>query len=800
MEAILPTPARLPHEFLEGPLTLAYRDHTRTRPGAMQNQFFPHHFPRLSLLVLALLAACTPPTPLPDPYLDNKVIVPPTQFRAHGDYFEIDRKDGKGWQKFLIKGVDLAVAKPGFYPGDLAAQRADYDRWLAGIAEMKANVIRVYTLHFPAFYQAFRDWNLNHPDQPLYLMHGIWLDEREDGDYITDSTALFEDEIRKDINAIHGNIVIGERFGKASGRFTADVSPWLLSWLPGDEMDGNIVDESDQKWAGYNAYNGRFLKMKEGGHPIEGWIAHEMDLVLSYEYDRYGEFRPIGWSSWPALDPIHHVTESPNFSQDVVDCNFAQFELIPPYDKGLFASYHVYPFNPEFIIYDPKYDETKDVFGLTNSYLGYMKDLKAHHPGVPVLVAEYGVPSSYGTAHVNPYAYNHGGYNEADQADIVYHLYHDVLDAGMAGSVAFEWIDEWFKRTWVTTPTMLPADRGRLWWDAMSPEESFGILSYYPLPDWSKVVDGKGDEWSSSDFSIADQDEHALAPSGQNVAQNTLKSVQLSADPCFLYIHVKLAADTVPDLDNLTLVMGISTVEDDFGNHLIEGLRTADDVSLTTEANLGFESVLILDGKRRELLVDAAYDPMPHINGEKQAGGTPQSTKDGKFVMQNQLVNNNAQYVSLDIEIDGKQWIPPPKQYKPWGVLKVGDTTKDSLANLQAGPHGTIEIRLPWHTIWVTDPSSRSVLWRDPTSKDWDVKVTPGLRIFVTTATHEDDGWHIIDALPRAAVVKNGNQGSIVKADAVPLFTWQPWDTVDHVEERRKPLFQALQTAFSEQP
>ena len=745
------------------------------------------------LLALGLVAACS--TTDESPVHAGPAVT--AKFRTHGDFFQIDRQDGQGWQKFLVNGVDLAIAKPGFYPGDLAATRADYDRWLAGIAEMKANVIRVYTLHYPVFYQALREWNLQHPDQPLYLMHGIWLDEREDGDYMTDSTELFEQEIRWDIDAIHGNADIGERFGKASGHYTADVSPWLLSWLPGDEMDGNLVAASNKAWAGYNTYNGRFLRMKKGGLPLEGWVAQQMDTVLAYEYDRYGDLRPIGWSSWPALDPIHHPTESPNFGQDVVDCNFAQFEMIAPFDQGIFASYHIYPFNPEFIIYDPGYIATIDVFGMHNNYLGYMKDLKAHHPGVPVLVAEYGIPSSYGVAHINPNAYNHGGYNEAEQADIVYDLYHTCLEAGMAGTVAFEWIDEWFKRTWVTTPTMLPADRGRLWWDAMSPEESFGILSYYPLPGWSKHVDGRADDWTSTDLTVATQ---AAAPLdlGATPAQ-TLESVQVAADPAFLYLRVQFAdKTTTPDLDKLTLVIGLSTVEGVYGNHAVAGLRLSDGTTLTTGADLGFESVVVLDGKTRELRVDATYSPMAHINGQQPTGGTPTETHDGQFIVEQQLVNNNAQYTSLDIEVDGKQWVPPPKQYHPWGILRTGDATADTRTNLQPGPGGVLEIRLPWHAIWVTDPSSRSVMWNDPKTPEWDVQVTPGVRVVAMTAHAGDGGWIVDDVLPRAAVQDPAKAGSTINPALVPLLTWPTWDTVDHVQERRKPLFYALQTAFGE--
>lgn len=749
----------------------------------------------LTLAALALFtAACNDQTTYIGPRPPQQPPIP--KFRTHGDYFQIDRRQGKGWEPFIVKGVNLAVATPGRYPGELAATRADYLRWLDGISAVGANVVRIYTLHYPVFYQAFRDWNLAHPTKPLYMMHGIWLDEREEGDFITDSTKDFEAEIRMDIDAIHGNAVIAERFGKASGRYTADASPWLMCWLPGDEMDGHIVANSDEEWAGYNVYNGRFLHMPKGGKPMEGWIAHQMDNVLSYEYDRYGALRPIGWSSWPALDAIHHPTETPNFGQDVVDCNFAKFEMIPPFDQGLFASYHIYPFNPEFIIYDPVYQTTKTSAGVVSSYLGYMKDLKAHHPGVPVLVAEYGIPSSQGNAHKNPWAYDHGGYNEVEQADIIYDLYHNCREAGMAGTVVFEWIDEWFKRTWVTTPTMLPGDRGALWLDVMSPEENFGVMSYYPLPGWSKILDGKVADWNDKDFWAAKQPAAPVQGLGDGGdAARTLVAVQVASDPAYVYLRLQFATDAVPDLDKLAVLIGLSTVEGALGNRKLGALHTPQDTTLTTVGDLGFESMVLLDGATRELRVDSTYSPMAKINGASKLGGIPQLTTDGSFILEKQLVNNNAQYEQAGILIGGEPWPIPPKQYHAWGTLRTGDWANDSLAHLQVGEGGQLEIRLPWHALWFTDPSSRSILWDDPATPAWDIKTTQGIRVFVATAVKSPTGYRLVDAAPRNALTAKG-----IAAAEVPLYSWPTWDSVDHFVERKKLMFYALRTAFAEDP
>ncbi|WP_247003754.1 hypothetical protein [Halosolutus gelatinilyticus] len=44
------------------------------------------------------------------------------------------------------------------------------------ISEMNANVLRTYTLHPPAFYEALAEHNVDR-DDPLLLLHGNWLTE-----------------------------------------------------------------------------------------------------------------------------------------------------------------------------------------------------------------------------------------------------------------------------------------------------------------------------------------------------------------------------------------------------------------------------------------------------------------------------------------------------------------------------------------------------------------------------------------------------------------------------------------------
>jgi hypothetical protein len=725
----------------------------------------------LAPLLALVVAGCGPP---------KVVYEGGARFRAGGDQFQIDTGDGTGWRPFFAKGVNLAIATPGTFPGDLAATPWDYYRWLDRLAELNCNVVRAYTLHFPFFYDTLGKWNRDHPATPIYLVQGIWLDELEQGDYITDGSQQLAEEIRYVVDAVHGEADIDERRGKAYGTYRSDISSYLMAWLPGHEMDGQMVALSNKRWASYTRYDGRYLSSPEG-LPIESWVGRNLDQVVSHELEKYGAQHPVAWSNWPALDPIHHPTETTRYGQDVVDVDFGRFKSSEPFTAGLFVSYHVYPFNPEFIIYDPKYAATIDASGKPNSYLGYLLDLKAHHPGVPLFITEYGVPSSMGVAHITETAYNHGGYSEQQQADAVVDLYRAIRQAGAAGAVVFELIDEWFKRNWMTNATTIPMDRARLWLDMMNPEESFGLISYYPLAE-SITVDGRTEDWAGVP-ELVSQPAQPVAPAGDGRDDaRTLAALRLTADPAFLFLRLDTAGTGPPDLENTIWMIGLSTVDGPSGD------RRFPDLGVRVAPEQGLEAVVVLDGKNGvyELRTDAAYDPAPRLSGTSKTGGQPLPNDAGTFALSTLLVNGDSAYLA-----EGKAFVPQPKHYQP-GLLRRGDSSKDTLSHFELG-NGVLELRIPWHALWVTDPSSRQVLDDDPSTPDFDASATSGIQIMVLTAVRGTSGARVVDALPRSAFA-----GGEFTA-AVPRYSWPTWESVS-TQERLKPVFHSLKQAYGASP
>jgi hypothetical protein len=402
-----------------------------------------------------------------------------------GDYAIKEDKfaiwNGFNYVPIFVKGINLGIAVPGTQPGELAATSEDYRRWFGLIKEAGYNTIRLYTLHYPRFYDELRSYNLAHPQNPLLVIHGVWLEEAEVAEDLYELTAAFDQGIREVVSAVHGDISIGHRFGKAYGDFTSDISPWVLAYLPGREIFPEEVRLTNEAHPGETSFTGTYFQLP-AGDPVEVWLAARFDGLMQYEYEQYQQFRPVGFSSWPTLDPIYHPTEEDHVgsTEDLEQIDLANMQHAET-SPGFFIGYHAYPYYPDFIIQDPGYLAESDSVG-PNSYLGYLKDLKAHYQDIPLIIAEYGVPSSWGAGHLAPSGMHHGGISEEEQGIHNIRMLDNIEYSGCAGGIHFSLIDEWFKQTWITNPFSDKQYRP-LWHNITSPEQNFGILSYAPPPE-----------------------------------------------------------------------------------------------------------------------------------------------------------------------------------------------------------------------------------------------------------------------------------------------------------------------------
>lgn len=700
--------------------------------------------------------------------------------RTHGERFEI-RRDSL-WVPFYVKGINLGAALPGKFPSEFPPDDSTYARWLAQIAGAHANVVRLYTILPPGFYRAVRQWNAGHPQQALWLVHGVWAEPPPNDNY-DDSLwkADFRAEMRRVVDLLHGHAVLPARLGHAFGRYTADVSDHVLAVIIGREWEPFTIKNYNQQavrrasdvgeTVRRASYVGRFLAV-DSGTPADAWMAEQCDYMLGYEWDRYHAQRPIAYTNWPTLDPLHHPTE-PSLEEevDLRDRLGLPTKLrLHEYDNdgqsldamlvrttaadsaGYFASYHAYPYYPDFIDLDSTYGAARSSYGPSH-YFGYLTDLRRHHAGRPVVIAEYGVPSSRGLAHLQPEGLHHGGHDEREMADQDVRLTREIHEAGLAGGILFAWQDEWFKHNWVVIDLELPRDRTRLWDNTMDAEQQYGLLGHYPgnAVHPSPELGGDPAPWK------------ALAPVGDSGGV----TLRAGSDEGYLY----LALTTVARPESTQTLIGIDTYRPDRGAFHMPGVAAR----LTN----GIEFLVTLDSVGR-VYVARHYNPYvgPHPGmgpTDLDAFYNDSCTVDAAIDSEpfdSLFVTTNRLRVTRNLEVF-------PARGVNRGLLRFGMQSASSLSDWYVdSAAGLIEVRLPWGLLNVTDPSSRTLLERVNRSGDFTTVTTDGFRFVVAT----------VDPKTRA---------SRVQIPASAPYAWAPWD-VPKSHERLKPAYAAMQQLWGE--
>ena len=712
--------------------------------------------------------------------------------RTHGDRFEVPTSDG--WKPFYVQGINLGVALPGRFPAEFPTDSLCYAGWLDSLSAMHANALRVYTILPPVFYHALGHWNAVHPERALWLVHGVWTELPPNDDFNDPEwKAEFRDEMRRVVDVIHGAAEFPTRPGHAGGRYGADLSRWTLAYLIGREWEPFAVKAFNA--AGPDtAYHGRLLELA-AGTATDAWMAEQCDFMLSDELDRYRTLRPIAYTNWPTLDPLHHPSEANNIEEMHwrrrfgAPAGYSKLEyendaesldpsLVRPTAAnpgGWFASYHVYPYYPDFMILDSGYNRARSSYGRSN-YFGYLVDLNRHHAGIPVLIAEYGVPSSRGIAHLQPQGWHHGGHDEAAMADIDARLTREIHESGMAGGILFAWIDEWFKKNWTVIDLELPPDRNRLWHNAMDPEQNYGVLGMIAGPPAGPRLGGDTSAWLGLPVVSSATTAKRGAPTG----------IRAGNDAAYVYLAVEfsgLQGRALP-WDSLGVQVVFDTYRSDLGQKKLP--RTL------IRGEVGFE--FLLDFKHPgdgALLVTPDYNPYvgPAAIERGDEGGQfyrrpvrSVSRSDGRFDSLF-IVTNRARFAR-----DGTFY---PAQGYNRGRLRYGTEEESSLADWYFDPAaGLLEVRLPWGLLNFTDPSSRTLVFDQAKAGEFTTASSDGFRIGVLTYAKPGNP-ELIGALPAL-----DRRGRWVARD-FGTWSWATWD-VPVYHERLKPAFHAVRDAWDD--
>ncbi len=711
--------------------------------------------------------------------------------RTRGQRFEIATPDG--WQPFYLQGVNLGVALPGRYPSQFPTDSVVYAGWLDTLAGMHANTVRVYTILPPTFYRALRGWNRTHPQHAIWLVHGVWTELPRHHDFNnTDWKRQFQTEMRQVVDLVHGTATIPARRGHASGRYDADVSPWTLGYIIGREWEPFAVKRFD---AGKKRgrYNGRFLRVRDGP-AMDLWMAQQCDFMLSYEADTYNALRPIDYTNWPTLDPLSHPTEATTAEEKVwrrrsgrrseskkleyendaigLDANLIEPTAANP--AGWFASYHAYPYYPDFIMLDSGYRTARSSQGLS-SYFGYLQSLVRHHKAMPTVIAEYGVPSSRGAAHLHPQGWSHGGHDERAMAAVDTRLSRDIREAGAAGAILFAWIDEWFKKNWAVIEYEIPLDNTRLWHNVMDAEQNYGIIGVYAgSAPTTPRLGGDARQWQRL----------ASVQSARDSTSRGPRRLRMGSDESFYYLSVELPRERFP-WDSLGIQLAIDTYLPQVGQHRLP--RSG------VESELGFE--FLIDLARPD---SARIAVIPDYNRHDSRIDPATGDDFGRFSRRPVITRNrkDARFDSLFIVTNRARFGRDGTFFQAKGYdrghLVHGTEAASTLSDWYLDERaGLLQLRIPWDLLNVTDPSTRTLLHDGRSSGPFGTAIAENFHVGAAVY-RKGERRGVVGALPEL------DSGGWRAAAFVP-WRWTGW-TQPRYHTRLKPVYDSIKALWAAPP
>lgn len=421
--------------------------------------------------------------------------------KVEGKQLYID--EGDGFEVFDIRGVNMGLGKPGHFATEAAVTKEEYLRWFGQIRDMGANVVRIYTIGPEAFYDAFYEYNKENAE-PLYLIHGVWVD-----DYLLNSSygALdeefyqpFIEDCKAVVDVIHGRYKTRKAESIFPQKYDKDISKWVYGYLLGVEWEPTLVSYTDRSFEQLPQYQGKYF-YTENARNFEVFLAATGDEVVSYETEKYGSQRTVAFSNWPTTDPQEYPEAVAEYFSKSAFLDVEHIRTTEDFLPGQFASYHIYPYYPDYYSFFAEHEE--------NTYLQYLQDINAHHT-MPVVISEFGVPSSRGMAAHEALGRNQGFMSETEQGEALISMYEDIKAAGSAGGIVFTWQDEWFKRTW-NTMAGADLDMTAYWSNYQTNEQYFGLLAFDPGEEDSICyVDGDKSDWSEEDR-VMEQDGYRLS-------------------------------------------------------------------------------------------------------------------------------------------------------------------------------------------------------------------------------------------------------------------------------------------------
>lgn len=690
------------------------------------------------------------------------------KFRTSGDKFMEYEGDGT-WNELFVKGVNLGATVPGHFPGEFPITEDDYLRWFKQIDEMGANVIRIYTVHNPVFYKSLVKYNRDKEKDPLYFIQGIWSPEEQlielKDAYNPGIKQKFHKEIEKAVKAVYGDLKIEATPGESGGKYTANAGPYLMGWHIGTEWDPEMVDNTNKVHAGTEPYQGKHFAAVAEASPFESWLAELVDQTAELERS-YGWEHPITFTNWVTTDVLEHPGE-PLFEEDMASVDATHIEPVD-WEAGYFAAYHVYPYYPDFFHLDETLETIPDGADDYNTYKAYLKNLKAYYKDIPIMVTEYGVPSSLGVSHLGRGGRNQGGHSEQEQGEIDVSLTKDIYEEGYAGAILFMWQDEWFKKTWNTMRFEIPEDRRSYWLNVLTNEKLFGILSMGAGKEDLITIDGNLEDWNS------------LTEGEVQVWDNPspgMKQLRVTHDEAYVYVGLTLDEPFDPAAKEIYLGTDILSGGDQPKTEL-PGKSLSD----------GLENMVVIGSdEETQVKVAPTYDFHRRLYGQY-----------GYWMLDDQTEEQKVDFQPWKLAVSLTMTPPDTRFAQPFKDMTVGKLVRgtsdreseqfNSLTSWQYSDN-EVELRIPWMLLGFADPSSLQVISYGPLKKD---------RTFTTEKTSGITfvPWMVDRASGEASWP--GESGTL-DLSTQPKYTWSPWETVKYTEHLKSGYY-ALKAYYESLP
>lgn len=613
--------------------------------------------------------------------------------KTEGKKIYIDHGNGKGYEEFQIKGINMGTGIPGYFATDYAIDKPTYLRWFKQIQEMGANTIRIYTILDDTFYDAVSEYNEG-KKTPLYIIQGLWVNDYVQNSHVDAYDDSFLDQMLEDskllVDVIHGNRKLQLGRGHGSGRYSKDISPWVIGYIVGVDWEDITVAYTDQMQLDKKMYVGDYLSTTIEASPFEAMLAQVGDNIIAYESKRYKQQRLIAFSNWPITDPFDYPDYISNFFYKIAKIDVEHIQSTENFKSGTFASYHVHPYYPDYLNFMPEKEKYVDSTGEVNTYYAYLKMINDHHT-IPTVISEFGFPTSRGMGRrdVNT-GRSRGNMSEQQQGLAIVNTYNDIISAGSAGAVIFSWQDEWFKRTW-NTMHAVDLKKTPFWSDYQTSDQHFGLLAFDPGEEMSiSYVDGDLSEWKDED----------------KVINRPTSSLSMKYDEKFIYFLAWNEGFTEED----TIYIPIDTTPKTGSNY-----SQNDHVKFDRDADF----LMVINGKyNSRVLVQERYDvlrAMYHHEVEgRDAYFNPPDKKTPIFntinlILQTALLdpNDTAQHRKKTVKKE------PNSEIYETGLLTFGNANPksadfNSLADFYIkGEY--VEIKIPWQLFNFSNPSEMMI-------------------------------------------------------------------------------------------